>query len=158
MERIIYNASGKDRIMTADEKARNVSAREAVDAIRSPLTNAQLLEKFRITPQGFGDLLRQLVAHKLLTEEDLNKRGIRFKLIKKEPEIPTPALLPPPPDEMDEEFLDTVTLTELLTFKPDEPTAPRKKREEKTDTEKSDVKVADEKKSKFRLGGLFKKG
>ena len=144
--------------MTSDEKARNVSAREAVEAIRSPLTNAQLLEKFKITPQGFGDLLRQLISHKLLTEEDLNKRGIRFKLVKKEPEIPTPALLPPPPDEMDEEFLDTVTLTELLTFKPDEPTTPLKKREEKTHTEVTDAKVSEEKKSKFSLGGLFKKG
>ncbi len=144
--------------MTEDEKARNVSAREAVEAIRGPMTNAELLEKFKITAQGFGDLLRQLVAHRLLTEEDLNKRGIRFKLVKKEPQIPTPVLLPPPPDEMDEEFLDTVTLTELLTFKPDEPKPPRKKPEEKTHTEKSDVKAADEKKSKFSLGGLFKKG
>src|SRR5208283_1086413 len=98
---------------------------------------------------GFSDLLRQLLACKLITEEDLNKRGVRFKLIKKDPEIPAPALLPPPPDEMDEEFLDTVTLTELLTFKPEEPTAPGKKGEEKTDAESSNVKAADEKKSKF---------
>jgi hypothetical protein len=156
--RIIYNASVKDRTMTEDEKARNVSARDAVEAIRGPLTNAELLEKFKVTAKGFSDLLRQLVARKLITEEDLSKRGIRFKLIKKEPEIPTPALLPPPPDEMDEDFLDTVTLTELLTFKPDEPTPPRKKGEEKTHAESSNVKAADEKKSKFSLGGLFKKG
>jgi hypothetical protein len=144
--------------MTAEEKARNVSARDAVEAIRGPLTNAELLEKFKITAKGFSDLLRQLLACRLITEEDLNKRGIRFKLIKKEPEIPTPALLPPPPDEMDEEFLDTVTLTELLTFKPDEPTPPGKKGEKKTHAESSNVKAVDEKKSKFSLGGLFKKG
>ena len=113
--------------MTVDDKARNVSARDAVEAIRGPLTNAQILEKFKISPAGFGDLLRQLLAHKLITEEDLNQRGIRFKVAKKEAEIPTPSLLPPPPDETDEEFLDTVTLTELLTFKPEEPTTPGKK-------------------------------
>ncbi len=144
--------------MTADEKARNVSARDAVEAIRGPLTNAELLEKFKITAKGFSDLLRQLLGHRLITEEDLNKRGIRFKLVKKEPEIPTPSLLPPPPDEMDEEFLDTVTLTELLTFKPEEPPTPRKKGDEKTHTESSDLKATEEKKSKFSLGGLFKKG
>ena len=144
--------------MTADEKARNVSARDAVEAIRGPLTNAELLEKFKITPKGFADLLRQLLAHKLITEEDLNQRGIRFKLVKKEPEIPTPSLLPPPPDEMDEEFLDTVTLTELLTFKPDEPTTPRKKGEEKTHAESSDVKAARRKKEQIQPGWTIQEG
>lgn len=144
--------------MTVDDKARNLSAREAVDAIRGPLTNAQLLEKFKITPAGFGDLLRQLLAHKLITEEDLNQRGIRFKVVKKEAQIPTPSLLPPPPDEADEEFLDTVTLTELLTFKPDAPTTPGKKAGEKHQTEISKVEPEEDKKSKFSLGGLFKKG
>lgn len=144
--------------MTVDDKARNLSAREAVDAIRGPLTNAQLLEKFKITPAGFGDLVRQLLAHKLITEDDLNQRGIRFKVVKKEAQIPTPSLLPPPPDEADEEFLDTVTLTELLTFKPDAPTTPGKKADEKHQTEISKVEPEEEKKSKFSLGGLFKKG
>ncbi len=144
--------------MTADDKTRNLSAREAVDAIRGTLTNAQILEKFKITPAGFGDLLRQLVAHKLITEEDLNQRGIRFKVVKKEAQIPTPALLPPPPDETDEEFLDTVTLTELLTFKPGEPPAPSKKAVEEQKTESPKVEPGEDKKSKFSLGGLFKKG
>ena len=144
-----------------DDKARNVSARDAVEAIRGPLTNAQILEKFKISPSGFGDLLRQLLAHRLLTEEDLSRRGIRFKLVKKEPQIPsipTPAILPPPPDETDEEFLDTVTLTELLTFKPEEPRSPGKKKEESQQTEIPEVEHEEEKKSKFSLGGLFKKG
>jgi hypothetical protein len=150
-----------------DDKARNVSARDAVEAIRGPMTNAQILEKFKISPSGFGDLLRQLVAHKLLTEEDLNRRGIRFKLVKKEveaasiptPSIPTPSILPPPPDETDEEFLDTVTLTELLTFKPGESAPPRKKSDEKSHVEIPEVEPDEEdKKSRFSLGGLFKKG
>ncbi len=144
--------------MTADDKTRNLSAREAVDAIRGPLTNAQILEKFKITPAGFGDLLRQLLAHKLISEEDLNQRGIRFKVVKKEAQIPTPALLPPPPDETDEEFLDTVTLTELLTFKPGEPPTPAKKAGEKEKKESPKVEPEGDKKSKFSLGGLFKKG
>ena len=147
--------------MTVDEKARSVSARDAVEAIRGPITNAQLLEKFKISPKGFGDLLRQLLAHKLITEEDLNQRGIRFKVVKEEAEIPampTPSLLPPPPDEMDEEFLDTVTLTELLTFKPEAPTTPGKKAGEKQKAESSKAESEEDKKSKFILGGLFKKG
>jgi hypothetical protein len=145
-----------------DDKARDVSARDAVEAIRGPMTNAQILEKFKISPAGFGDLLRQLVAHNLLTEEDLNRRGIRFKVIKKEaqiPAIPTPAILPPPPNETDEEFLDTVTLTELLTFKPGESTPPRKKSDEESHVEISKVEPDEEdKKSRFSLGGFFKKG
>ena len=143
--------------MTVDDKARNLSAREAVEAIRSPLTNAQILEKFKISPAGFGDLLRQLLSHKLITEDDLNRRGVRFK-VKKEAEAPTPSLLPPPPDETDEEFLDTVTLTELLTFKPGEPAPPRKKSDEKQHVESRKVESEEDKKSKFSLGGLFKKG
>ena len=144
-----------------DDEARNVSARDAVAAIRGPMTNAEILKKFKISPAGFVDLLRQLLAHKLITEEDLNHRGIRFKAVKKEPQIPsisTPAILPPPPDETDEEFLDTVTLTELLTFKPDEPKIPGKKQEEKQQIEIPEVEPEGEKKSKFSLGGLFKKG
>jgi len=147
--------------MTVDDKARNVSARDAVEAIRGPLTNAQILEKFKISPKGLGDLLRQLLAHKLITEEDLNQRGIRFKVVKKEteiPAIPTPSLLPPPPDETDDEFLDTVTLTELLTFKPGESTPPGKKSDEKRHVASPKVEPEEEKKSKFSLGGLFKKG
>ena len=142
-----------------DDKARNVSARNAVEAIRGPMTNAQILEKFKISPSGFGDLLRQLLVHKLITEEDLNHRGIRFK-VKKEAEIPTPSLLPPPPDEADEEFLDTVTLTELLTFKPGESAPPGKKSDEKSHVEISKIEPDDEedKKGRFSLGGLFKKG
>ncbi len=143
--------------MTVDDKARNLSAREAVEAIRSPLTNAQILEKFKISPAGFGDLLRQLLSHKLITEDDLNRRGVRFK-VKKEAEAPTPSLLPPPPDETDEEFLDTVTLTELLTFKPGESAPPRKKSDEKQHVESQKVESEEDKKSKFSLGGLFKKG
>jgi hypothetical protein len=144
-----------------DDEARNVSARDAVAAIRGPMTNAEILKKFKISPAGFVDLLRQLLAHKLVTEEDLNHRGVRFKAVKKEPQIPsipTPAILPPPPDETDEEFLDTVTLTELLTFRPGEAPPPRKKSEEISQVESSKDEPDGEKKSKFSLGGLFKKG
>jgi hypothetical protein len=159
---MIYNFSPNGYgPMTVDDKARNVSARNAVEAIRSPLTNAQILEQFKISPAGFGDLLRQLLAHKLITEEDLNRRGIRIKVVKKEAEMPaiaTPSLLPPPPDEADEEFLDTVTLTELLTFKPGESGPPGKKDDEKRHVESSKVESEEDKKSKFSLGGLFKKG
>ena len=144
--------------MTEENKTRDVNARDAIEGIRGPLTNAQLLEKFRITPAGFADLLRQLFIRKLITEEDLNKRGIRFKIVKKEPQIPTPVLLPPPPSEIDDEFLDTVTLTEMLTFKLPESDVPGKKVAEEPAPKTLDNESANEKKGRFTLGGLFKKG
>jgi hypothetical protein len=145
--------------MNGDAKTKDVSAREAIDAIRGPMSNAELMQKFKLSPQGFADLLRQLFLHKLITEEDLQKRGARYKPGKKEPE-PAAVLPPPPPPLMDDEeysFLDTVTLTELLTLKPLEPPPPVRKKAETPPPAEEEEETPETKKKKFRLGGLFKK-
>jgi len=141
--------------------SRDVSAREAVECVKSSLTNAQLMEKFRISPQGLADLLKQLFSKRLITEDDLQRRGIRFKVLKPPaPVTPQAVTLPPPPAEEDEEFLDTVALTELLSFKP---TQPGKKQQETAEIpspeppEEPKEPEPTEKKGKFSLTGLFKK-
>lgn len=143
--------------MASKTTSRDVNAREAVECIKSSLTNAQVMEKFKISPQGLADLLKQLFQKRLINEDDLQKRGIRFKVLKPQaPLTPQAATLPPPPSEHDEEFLDTVTLTELLGFKP--PAAA--KQEEPAEIpgpEETKEPEPTEKKGKFSLTGLFKK-
>ena len=146
------------RVMTEENKTRDLNAREAVEGIRGPLTNAQLLEKFKITPAGFADLLRQLFIHKLVTKEDLRRRGAKFKIVRNEPQVQPPKLLSPPPNEMDYGFLDTVALTEMLTFKLPESDVPAKKVTEEPVPKTSDNESTTEKKGRLSLGGLFKKG
>jgi hypothetical protein len=146
--------------MNGDAKTKDVSAREAIDAIRGPMSNAELMQRFKLSSQGFADLLRQLFVHKLITEEDLQKRGARYKPGKKEPEPAAVLPPPPPPQLMDEEeysFLDTVTLTELLTLKPLEPPPPPHKKAEPPPPAAEEEETPESKKKKFRLGGLFKK-
>jgi hypothetical protein len=150
-----------------DAKTKDVSAREAIEAIRGPMSNAELMQKFMLKPQGFADLLRQLFLHKLITEEDLQKRGARYKPGKKEPE-PAAAAPPPPPapapvpvtahmDDEDYSFLDTVTLTDLLTLKPLDAPPPLKKKPEVPAPTDEQEETPESKKKKFRLGGLFRK-
>jgi hypothetical protein len=135
--------------------SRNVNAREAVELINGPMTNAQLMETLRISPQGFADLLKKLFEKKLIHEEDLSRRGIRFKVVKPPSELAQTTIIPPPPVPQDEEFLDTVTLTELLSFKP---TATPASQEPKEITPPEETKPAgEERKGKFSLTGLFKK-
>ncbi|MFZ5865155.1 MAG: hypothetical protein ACOYXY_04670 [Thermodesulfobacteriota bacterium] len=150
--------------MPGPVSSRNINAKEAVSQIRGPLSNAQLMEQFKISVHGFADLLKQLFEKGLITQEDLTKRGIRFKVLRKD-EKPTrpPVILAPPPDEGDEEFVDTVTLTEMLTFK-EFGAAPeaKDKRADSKHKQKSESEApepeTEEKKAKFTLTGLFKKG
>jgi len=152
-----YNASEAIG-MAGTTTSRTLSAKEAVESIRGPLSNAQLMERFKITPQGFADLIKQLFEKKLVTEDDLNRRGIRFKIVKKQapPQIIPPS--PPEPTEHTEEFLDTITLTELLTFKPPSET-PTKRKQEPTEIPppEEEAEEMSEKKSRFSLTGFFKK-
>jgi hypothetical protein len=143
--------------MADQTTSRNLNAREAVEHVRGPLTNAQLMERFKITPQGFADLLKQLFQKKLISEEDLARRGIRFKVVKQTPSVQQASIFPPPPVEHDDEFLDTVTLTELLTFKTPEAPRPAKEPAEIAGPEETKEAQPDEKKGKFSLTGLFKK-
>jgi hypothetical protein len=159
--------------MPGKEKSRDVSAKEAVECIRSSMTNQELLEKFKISPKGFGDLLKQLLIKKLITEGDLTSRGISIKITKPEPasakppkpkrpkpKAPRPKpLIAPEPDPFDSDFLDTVTLTEMLSFKPSEAPPPRKQsdaREIPPVNDEEPIEVED-KKGKFSFTGLFKK-
>jgi hypothetical protein len=134
--------------------SRNLNAREAVEHLRGPLTNAQIMEKFKISAQGFADLLKQLFQKRLISEEDLARRGIQFKVLKQAPVMEPASILPPAPTEHDDEFLDTVALTEMLGFKGTE--APPKESTEIPGPEESKADRR-EKKSKFSLTGLFKK-
>ncbi len=145
---------------------RNLSAREAVEGIRGPLSNAELMERFKITAAGFADLLKQLFDKKLITEEDLARRGIQFRVTRRERgrvrplglPLPVPAPAKSPGDE-NEGFLDTETLTDLLAFKtpesgesPPEATAHPESPPEETGQPESLPK-----KSRFSIAGLFKK-
>jgi len=165
--------------MAEMQSSRNVNAREALECIRGQMSNSEIMEKFKITPQGYADLLRQLFMRKLITEEDMLRRGIRFKIIKNgkqpaasepdaaavdsapEPEVacvPTPLVAPAASAE-DDEFLDTVMLTELLTFKP--PPPPQQIKRPAQDAPKlEDIKEENgstEKKGRFSISDFFKK-
>ncbi len=146
--------------MAGTATSRDVSAKEALEDIRGPLSNGELMEKYKITPAGYADLLKQLYVKRLITEDDLTRRGIRFRIVKPVEERPVERVpvIPPQPmyDDEDEEFLDTVTLTELLAFKPQEPPPRKEKEESPPPAEKEDTSSKD-KKSKFSLTGLFKK-
>jgi hypothetical protein len=165
--RMMYNRVEARPVMTEPVSSRNVNAREALECIRRGMSNAELMARFKISPRGFADLLKQLFENRLINENDLASRGIRFKVVKKEaaPE-PAPdklaggvaALLPPP--EKDEGFLDTVELTELLSLKmpglserdaeappPPPPQLPEEDRDE----------PKEETKGRFSLSALFKK-
>lgn len=152
--------------MAEKGSSRDVSARKAVEIIKGPATNSEVMGLFRISAAGFADLLRQLYEKKLITEDDLKKRGVRFKLKRKKVEPkpvaekpkPLPELKPPPPRPDDEEFVDTVTLTEMLTFKDPSQVVPE------TEVQTAEIEPPDvepdpkAKKGKFKITGLFKRG
>jgi len=148
----------EEYLMPGPDSSRNVSAKEAVSHIRGPLSNAQIMEQFKISVHGFADLLKQLFEKGLITEEDLTKRGIRFKVMRKrEGSTVPPAILAPPPDEGDEEFVDTVTLTEMLTFKAFDALPGAKGKGEDSKRAQDAEPGPEEKKGKFTLSGFFKK-
>jgi len=148
--------------MADESTSRDIRAKEAVDAVRSGSSNAELMERFKISAQGLADLLRQLFERKLITEDDLSKRGIRFKVVKKEglPEAllsTVPETVKPPDD-----FLDTEDLTELLTFKDPADETPTKRiiipvPPPPPLEEKASVPESAQKKTRFSLSKLFKK-
>jgi len=147
--------------MTETTTSRDLGAKEAIESVRGPLSNGQIMELFKISPQGFADLMKQLFEKKLITEDDLKRRGIRFKVVKKQapPQIiPPPPLAPNAPKEDTEEFLDTVTLTDMLTFKvPDEQPAQKKQEPREIPPPEEEAAELSEKKSRFSITGFFKK-
>lgn len=146
----------KEAIMPAKESSRNVNAKEALECIRGSMSNTDIMEKFRISPLGYADLLKQLYLKKLISEEDMVRRGIRFKIAKPqmqpEKSHEQDPVIPNQPVQYGEEFLDTVELTELLSFKNLD--APK---EEGGPEEIPPPSESDEKKSRFSISGIFKK-
>ncbi len=147
--------------MAQPEKSRDVGAKVAVDCIRSSMSNREIMERFQISSKGFADLLKKLLQSKLITGQDLTNRGINIKVTKK-PTAPGKAPKPvprlaPQPDEGDRDFLDTVTLTEMLSSG-SLPGPPSGKDETAAETRPPDKEdKAGGKKSKGRLSGLFRK-
>ena len=142
--------------MPAKGTSRELNAKQALKCIRSGMSNADLMKTFRISPSGLADLLKQLFEAKLITENDLFRRGVDFKVIKKGPA--QPAMIAPPPRDDDDEFVDTVTLTEMLTFSPPEKKSPPHTLDldELPELEELEEESTD-KKGKFNLSTLFKK-
>ncbi len=133
--------------MMKNESSRDLSAKAAVEGLRSNTTNGELMQQFKISPKGFADLLRQLYEKKLITDQDMLRRGIKFKVA---PKGSTASSQP------EEEFLDTVELTELLSFKSTETPATASKSENvKPDAPKN--QSAPRKKAGFKLNKLFRR-
>ncbi len=171
------------RNMQEKQSSRDVNARTAVEAVRGNMTNHELMERFKISPRGFADLLKQLFEKKLISEEDMVRRGIRFRILKAqaeiEPEVPEPAPAPKPKiatppapktsssrakasSDDEEEFLDTVELTKLFTtFGPTQHAAPEQAPQEISQPQeepKQEDAETTEKKNKFSITGFFKRG
>jgi hypothetical protein len=144
--------------MTETTTSRELGAKQAIESIRGPLSNGEIMEQFKISPQGFADLVKQLFEKKLITEGDLKRRGIRFKVVKKQA---PPQIIPPPPlapTEDTEEFLDTITLTDMLTFKdPDEHPVQKRQKPTEIASPEEEAEESSEKKSRFSITGFFKK-
>jgi hypothetical protein len=125
------------------------------------MSNEELMRRFKITPLGLTDLLKQLLKHKLISEADLERRGIRVTYRKKKEQTrekpQAPQLVASMSYEEDEGFLDTVTLTDILTFKPEVTPPKKKERVEKHHRQPKAPPNEPQKKSRFSITGLFKK-
>ncbi len=147
--------------MAETEASRNLSAKVAVECLRSNMSNGELMQKFRISPSGFADLLRQLFEKKLISEQDMARRGIKFKITKKTQAPEEVSVVRPPTvqrqEEPEEEFLDTVSLTELLSSGASEPVPSCEEENEIEPPEETKTETPSERKSRFSITGLFKK-
>ncbi|WP_157212259.1 hypothetical protein [Desulfomonile tiedjei] len=148
--------------MTQETSSRDVGARAAIEAIRGPMTNAEIMARFKISALGFADLIRQLYERKLISESDMARRGLKYRIKKPVEKPPEPAPPPAPKPRIeseDGEFLDTIELAGMFTaFQPapsDTPAAPKVER--KDEPPQSPEEVATEKRSKFSITGMFKK-
>lgn len=148
--------------MTQETSSRDVGAKAAIEAIRGPMTNTEIMARFKISALGFADLIRQLYERKLISESDMVRRGLKFRVKKPVEKAPEPVPPPPPKPRLeseDGEFLDTIELAGMFTaFKPAQPDTPAlPKVERKDEPNQSPEEAAAEKKSKFSITGMFKK-
>lgn len=145
--------------MADRDTSRDVRAKDAVDAIRSGLSNADVMRHFKISAQGFADLLRQLFERGLITQEDLSARGIRFRVVKKHIVATASQIPEPPPMEEPEDFLDTVELTELLSAKASADQAAKQSAAPPPASSEEEARKSElpAKKGRFPFAKLFKK-
>jgi len=134
-----------------------INAKEALECIRGPMSNTEVMERFKITTKGYADLLKQLFRKKLITEEDLTRRGISFTVSPKVEDKPSPPPVIAPPPE-DEEFLDTAALTDMLALKPVSRASAQGFDDPAEIGSLDDEAEPNQKKPKYSLAGLFKKG
>lgn len=148
--------------MTTRQSSRDVNAKEAIECIRGTMTNAEVMEKFRISAAGYAHLLKQLFTLKLISEQDLERRGIQFKIVNptvpEKPVARAPLRRPGAQDE-DDELLNTMELTELLSFKSKEQPKSEKKPEPVGEsTQKQELtRTRKVKKETSGMSGLFRK-
>jgi hypothetical protein len=157
--------------MAESSREKDVSAKEAVECIRSDMSNAEVMKRFQINTKGYVDLLRQLLLAKLVTEEDLARRGIRVRILSPAQQQSTTRpiqtqqvvnVAPPTPADDGDQFLDTAALTDLLSFGESEkrkgaarpPDSSNEVQEDGKDQPDSDTTPS---KSRFSLSGLFRK-
>lgn len=150
-----YNSFSEISGMAANERSTPVDAREAIKCIKGPMSNEEVMERFKISPLGFTDLLTQLLKYKLISEEDLERRGIRVTYRKKRADVPQ--MVATTSYEEEEGFLDTATLTDILTFKPDAEPPAKKERTRKPRPPVEEEPDEPAKKSRFSFSGLFRK-
>lgn len=156
--------------MTQQTSSRDVGAKAAIEAIRGPMTNAEIMARFKISALGFADLIKQLYERKLISEDDMVRRGLKFRIKKPKEEAPQPVApiearpLPPIPqkprlEDEDGEFLDTLALAGMFTAfsPPKEDTPPPLKIEQKDQPQSPVEEDTTEEKRKFSITGMFKK-
>ncbi len=96
--------------------SRRVNVRKALGAVKSSATNSELKRAFGISDKGLEDLMIQLYDRELMTEDDLERRGVDVSTLRALKELGA-GLVPDetvPEEEAPKQFLDTVCLTDLL--------------------------------------------
>ncbi|MEJ2717881.1 MAG: hypothetical protein P8182_12185 [Deltaproteobacteria bacterium] len=143
--------------MAANDRSTPVDAKEAIACVKGPMSNEEIMARFKISPLGYMDLLTQLLKHKLISEDDLARRGIRVSYRPRKAEPEAPQMVADTSDLEDESFLDTATLTDILTFKPDTEPPPPKQPAPKPRQPVEEEPNESKKKGRFRLSGFFRK-
>jgi hypothetical protein len=148
--------------MTTQQSSRDVNAKEAIECIRGTMTNAEVMERFRISAAGYAHLLKQLFTLKLISEQDLERRGIQFRILSATvPEKPVQRapLRRVGAQDVGDELLDTMELTELLSFKPREQTKSETKPEPVGEPiqKQEPPRARKVEKDKSGMSGLFRK-
>ncbi len=101
--------------MSDNKRPAAVKISEALEAIRSSATNADIMERFGITRKGLEDIMGLLFRRNLITVDDLERRGFDAVPLVTTEDM-TAQLVNVPPGEAEEppEFPNTVELVEML--------------------------------------------